>query len=110
MCELSVLVLLLFQSVVVLLVLFCDSLDFIVLLSQDGKSVLFEVLYLLVKGSFDVLTVGFVDLCFCKKLSDFTFLLFDSLVGKLLLLFDELYSLIIFVTHGIILEGPFSVE
>lgn len=98
----SVLGLLLLQSVVVLLVFFCDSLDFVILLGKNRQSVFFQVLDFLFKDSLDVLAIGFVDFGFSEKLSDFTLLFFNSLMSELFFLFDKLVSLFVFIAHSIV--------
>jgi hypothetical protein len=58
----------------------------------------------LLKDALDILTISFVNFGFGEEFSDFSFLFLDSLIGKLFLLINEVDSLFVFVTHGIILE------
>jgi hypothetical protein len=58
----------------------------------------------LLKDALDILTISFVNFGFGEEFSDFSFLFLDSLIGKLFLLINEVDSLFVLVTHGIILE------
>jgi hypothetical protein len=58
----------------------------------------------LLKDALDILAIGFVDFGFGEEFSDFSFPFLDSLIGKLFFLINEVDSLFVLVTHGIILE------
>jgi hypothetical protein len=58
----------------------------------------------LLKDALDILTISFVNFGFGEEFSDFSFLLLDYLIGKLFFLINEIDSLFVLVTHGIILE------
>ena len=110
MWNLSVQVFLLFELFIILFVLFCNSLNFTIFLRQNRKSILFKIFNFFFVSSFDILSIRFIDFSFSKNFLDFFLFLLNSLVSKLLLLFDEFDSLIIFIDHRIIFHWPLSIE
>lgn len=110
MGEFTVLVLLFFQFFVVLLIFLSDSLNFIIFVCQNRKTILFKILYLLFKSSLDVLSVIFTWFCFSQKLFNFSLFLLYSLEGELFFLFKKLDSMIILICYRIVFHWPLSIK
>ena len=110
MRQFSVLGLLLFESFVVLLVLFSDALNLVVLLGQYVKTILLQIFYFLLESSSNVLRVGLGQLSFSIKFFKFTVFLLYPLGSKLFFFFDEINPLIILITHSLILDAPLCVQ
>lgn len=110
MRNLPVQILLFFEFFIILFVFFCDSLNFVILLRQNWKSIIFKIFYFLFKSSFDVLPIRFVYFSFGKYFLYLSLLFFKILLGELFFLFDKLDSMIIFIYHGIIFHLPFGIE